>query len=285
MPSLRTIVAGMMVLSITVATLLTWVANTALEKTKAELVAARALSMQVVPVEKIYVAARALRYGERLTAQEIRAVNWPVEAIPDGAFLVEAADIFPAEGPDFRHVIRGMEAGEAILASKVTAPGAEAGVSARLSPGQRAFAIQVDVQTGVSGLLRPGDRVDVYWTGQSGGQSGTVTRLIETALQIIAVDQSADIDVSKPAVARTITVQALPQQVASLTQAQATGRLSLSLVGSFDETIAEARDVDLSALVGTKPAPPEPIPETRICTVTTRRAGEKSSETPIHCRN
>jgi pilus assembly protein CpaB len=285
MPSLRVISAGMMVLSIAIATFLAFIANTALEKTKADLIAARTLSVQVVPTERIYVAARPLHYGQKLTKQEIRAVNWPKEAIPEGAFFVEANDLFPDDAPDFRHVIRTMEAGEAILAPKVTALGAEGGVSGRLAAGQRAFAIQVDVQTGVSGLIRPGDRVDVYWTGQNGSQSGTVTRLIETALQIIAIDQSADVDVSKPAVARTITVQSSPQQVASLTQAQATGRLSLSLVGSMDETIAEAHDVDAKSLIGSRQPNPEPIRETRICKVTTRRAGEKVLETPIHCRN
>ena len=49
-------------------------------------------------------------------------------------------------------------------------PGQDAGVSSRLSKGMRAFAIRVDVATGVSGFLRPGDRVDVYWSGTIQGR-------------------------------------------------------------------------------------------------------------------
>ena len=58
-----------------------------------------------------------------------------------------------------------MEINEPILKIKVTEPGQDAGVSSRLERGMRAFAISVNVTSGVSGLLRPGDRVDVYWTG------------------------------------------------------------------------------------------------------------------------
>ena len=52
---------------------------------------------------------------------------------------------------------------------KVTDPGEEAGVTSQLEPGMRAFALRVDVASGVSGFLRPGDRVDIYWTGSVGG--------------------------------------------------------------------------------------------------------------------
>jgi pilus assembly protein CpaB len=90
----------------------------------------------------------------------------------------------------------------------------------------RAFALRVDVASGVSGFVRPGDRVDVYWTGRPPGRNeGEFTKLIDTNVRIIAIDQTADEDRNSP-LARTVTVEATPQQVASLAQAQATGRLS-----------------------------------------------------------
>ena len=56
----------------------------------------------------------------------------------------------------------------------------------------RAFTIRVDATSGVSGFLRPSDRVDVYWSGRS--EIGEVTQLIEAGVRIIAIDQSADED-------------------------------------------------------------------------------------------
>ena len=115
----------------------------------------------------------------------MRAVGWPSNALPEGVFL-DAAALFPA-GEEPRVVLRAMEAGEAILAVKVTEPGEDAGVSSRLSAGMRAFAVRVDVASGVSGFLRPGDRVDVYSTGRAGDSD--VTKLIQTGIRIVAIDQ------------------------------------------------------------------------------------------------
>ena len=68
--------------------------------------------------------------------------------------------------------------------------------------------------SGVAGFLRPGDRVDVYWTGNARGE--TVTRLIREAVQIIAIDQITDEDRNNPIVARTITIEAHPTEIATL---------------------------------------------------------------------
>ena len=122
----------------------------------------------------------------------------------------------------------------------------------------RAFAIRVDVASGVSGFLRPGDVVDVYWTGQRQGDE--VTRLVEARVPIIAVDQTTDADRVEASVAQTVTVEATPLQVASLAQAQATGSLTLSLVGVGDEGVAEAVEVDQRRLLGLAMQEPEPEP-------------------------
>jgi Flp pilus assembly protein CpaB len=145
-------------------------------------------------------------------------------------------ELFPKGEDVLRSVLRTIDKDEALLAGKVTAPGEDAGVGARLAAGMRAFAVRVDVTSGVSGFLRPGDRVDFYWTGSPPGGGGEITKLIDTNVRLIAVDQSADEDISDAAIARTVTVEATPQQVASLAQAQQSGRLWLSLVGVDDAT-------------------------------------------------
>lgn len=248
----------------------------------------RMARVENVPTVDVYVATRALRYGEMLDTEAVRKVRWPEEAIPEGAFI-DAAALFPAENAKPRFVLRTMEKDEAILAVKVTKPGEDAGITSQLERGMRAFAIRVDVSTGVSGFLRPGDRVDVYWTGSIGdtveGARGDITRLIENSVQLIAVDQSAGGDLDGTLIARTVTVAVRPEQVASLAQAQTTGRLSLSLVGVGDDTVASAIEVNQRSLLGLAAIDIVPeMAEKKVCTIRTRRGAEVVN-IPIPCSN
>ncbi len=243
--------------------------------------AERAVTAQMVPTVEVFTLNRALKYGEKITPEDINRIKWPENAIPKGAFLTEE-DLFPNGVDVLRTVVRAMEQDEAILAIKVTEPGEDAGITSRLTKGMRAFAIRVDVSTGVSGFLRPGDRVDVYWSGDSQGER--VTQLIEAGVQLIAVDQVADEDRNEAKIAQTVTVQVSPQQVASLAQAQSTGSLSLSLVGAKDDTIAEAIEVDQQLLLGIEEEVVVESQQKKICTIRTRR-GNEVVEIPIPCTN
>ena len=250
---------------------------------------AQAALAKVVATKTVWVADKPLKYGQPLTREDVRAVDWPENAIPEGSFLAET-DLFPENTREQRVVLRNIEKDEAILAVKVTEPGEDSGLTSRLARGMRAFTIKVDVSSGVSGFLRPGDRVDVYWTGRVdiGNQSsnGDVTKLIESAVPLIAIDQSADaLGMGEANIAKTVTVAVNPQQVAALAQAQSTGKLSLSLVGVNDDTVAEAIEVDQRSLLGIKTQ--ETIAEVakeKVCTIRTRR-GAEVVEIPIPCTN
>jgi pilus assembly protein CpaB len=175
---------------------------------------------------------------------------------------------------------------EPVLASKVTEPGEDVGLTARLTKGMRAFAISVDVASGVSGFVQPGDLVDVYWTGTTGVEgTGAMTRRIENSIKIIAIDQTANAENSTgTTIARTVTVEATPEQVARLAQAQATGNLALSLVGNNDSTTSGLVQVDSRALLGIEKQAEVVIEAEKVCTVKTRK-GADVVETPIACTN
>ncbi|AZV77198.1 Flp pilus assembly protein CpaB [Parasedimentitalea marina] len=252
---------------------------------------AQANAQKVVNIETVdvFVANRALKYGERLTQDAVRLVQWPQDSVPEGTYSSLDA-LFPPEFKgEFRVVLRTVEANEAVLAVKITKPGEDAGITSRLKRGMRAFAIKVDVSSGVSGFLRPGDRVDVYWTGNLGDadelRRGELTRLIQTNMELIAIDQSAGGDIDSASIARTVTVSALPKHVAALAQAQTTGRLSLSLVGAGDDTIASFVEVDQRSLLGLGERVSAPERESeKVCTIRTRR-GAEVVEIPIPCTN
>ncbi|MEM1064069.1 MAG: Flp pilus assembly protein CpaB [Pseudomonadota bacterium] len=254
---------------------------------EAALAKEREARKDIVPTTDVIVSTRAIRYGDRLQQRYVRTVRWPTNAVPAGAFT-SMEQLFPEGDEELRTVLRAMEKDEAILAVKVTNPGEDAGVSSKLAPGMRAFALRVDVASGVSGFLRPGDRVDVWWTGRGVGDAAgrsDITRLIEAGVKLIAVDQSVDEDRNNPIVARTVTVEATPKQVASLAQAQATGRLQLSLVGAQDDDIAAGSiQVDQTDVLGIEERVVTAKPKERVCTVRTRR-GAEVVEIPIPCTN
>jgi len=254
---------------------------------------ARAQSMQVeaIPTVEVFVAKKLLNYGDVLNEADVRAVKWPANAIPEGSFA-NLKDIFPENERAPRFVLRVIEKDEAILATKVSVPGEDAGLNARIERGMRAFAIKVDVASGVSGFLRPGDRVDVYWTGMVSGDLGAelrgdITKLIEPNVRLIAVDQSANDDNSEASIARTVTVSVRPDQVAALAQAQSTGRLSLALVGVKDDTVAGAIEIDQRSLLGlVRAEKPEPVVVEKEVVCTTRvRRGAEVVELRIPCTN
>jgi len=258
------------------------------EQQNAALEAQRAAMAQNVPTVEVFAVNRVMNFGEQITPDDVRVVRYAEPFLPEGVFRSQE-ELFPNGADDLRVVLRQMEPNEPILAVKVTAPGEAAGLTTRLQRGMRAFAIRVDVASGVSGFLTPGDRVDVYWTGRAdlGGMQtmGDVTKLIETNVRLVAVDQISEGGRSGPTIARTVTVEVTPDQVAALAQAQTTGKLSLSLVGREDDTVAGAIEVDQARLLGILPQQaPAAIEREEVCTIRTRR-GAEVVEMEIPCTN
>ena len=248
----------------------------------------RAKTADAVPTQKIFVAKRAIGYGEIITDADFRLAHWPKDVLPEGYFDEENPLVVAGDEP--RVALRQIELNEAFMKVKVGEPGDGAGLTSRLKKGQRAFAIKVDVASGVSGFLRPGDRVDVYWTGRvadvsGNGRSNEVTKLIQSGIELIAIDQTANVETTNATIARTVTVAASPQVVAALAQAQSTGRLALSLLGSNDDTIATAIEIDQHTLLGIVPQQKAEVKqEAKTCSIRTRK-GADVVEIRIPCTN
>ncbi|MFN4098406.1 MAG: Flp pilus assembly protein CpaB [Pararhodobacter sp.] len=248
-----------------------YMAQTYVSQTQSALAAAQArgAAQPVMQTVQVMVATRALRYGEPIAADAVRAVTWPADAVPAGAFTTLETVIPDASRP--RVALRAMEPMEPLLEVKVTAPGQPAGIAAMLTPGFRAFTIRVDQNSGISGTLRPSNTVDIYWTGR-GSDGGEVTRLLSSGVRIIALDENADQDRNFSGVPRSVTIEAEAETVATLAQGQSTGRLSLSLVGLDDTTALSQIQVDARNLLGMETLTAAPVQER--CTVRTRRGSD-----------
>ncbi|MGQ0611955.1 MAG: Flp pilus assembly protein CpaB [Paracoccaceae bacterium] len=255
-----------------------------INQTESALAKEREVRARTGALVEVYAVNKDMSYGDVLVKDDLKAVFVQENALPEGAFR-DIEVLFPADKADLkRFVLRDLAKFEILLASRLTEPGQSVGVTGDLDKGMRAFAIRVDA----ADFLQPGDRVDIYWTGTvtSGSDSGEVTRLIGSAVKVIAVDRDGDGGLSAGDLTkRSITVSASPEQIAILAQAQATGQLVLSLVGLDDDTEVGTIEVDANALLGVTAAAPviEALPE-QVCTIRTRK-GAEVVEIPVACRD
>lgn len=157
-----------------------------------------------------------------------------------------------------RVLARAVHSGETILKSHL-AQGAGAGFSAQLPEGMRALTFPVDEEASISGMLAPGDRIDILFTTSSGNESVTVPLLfavpvIATGLRTQA-NENALPDKFQSGAFRTITVSVTPADAAKITLAQEAGRIAVALRQPKDGTpIQIARITKNSLLRGDAPA-------------------------------
>lgn len=261
-----------------------YMAQNFIGQTQAALAEERAFNEKAGKLVEVFVVNKPLKYGDALTDQDVTAIYWPEKFLPEGIFR-DPALLFPADAKGPRYIVRSVEPFEPVLASRVTEPGEVAGLTAKLDKGMRAFAIKVGVASGVSSFVQPDDFIDIYWTGAYSGSDGDVTRLIESSIQIIAVDNAfGEGQSSADTVATTVTVAGTPDQIARLAQAQATGGLSMSLVGDSTESVTSKIEVDGKSLLGIEEEAVVEVEAEEVCTIKTRK-GAEIVETPTPCKN
>jgi pilus assembly protein CpaB len=193
--------------------------------------------------QEILVAARDFKEEELLKADMVKTARLAKSALPAGAF----SSFKDIEG---RWVKTTMIEGDAIVEKKLGPKGTPPGLVANIPKGMRAFAVEVNEQSGVSGFILPGHRVDVirFETNEKNQQTRGET-ILQNVL-VLAAGQVFTRPEEKAVQSRTVTLAVTPDQVDALVAARAKGPLSLSLRGVNDHDIVE------------RPAPrPEPKDE------------------------
>lgn len=191
------------------------------------------------PAKKTFVliAARPLPAGSFLKAGDARWQSWPDAQVPAQYVRVTAAaapNTIP-KGLDGSVVRRGIAAGQPIVKEFIVRKGEHGFLAAVLTPGMRAVSINVDDATGISGLVFPGDRVDVILTHQTTTKVGTqkvhnkVSETIIVNVRVLAIDQQTNDLAGKPKRAKTVTLEVTPHQAEVIAVATRMGSLTLSL--------------------------------------------------------
>lgn len=211
-----------------------------------------------VPTLAVMVAETDLPVGTELHAEQLHAVAWPANSIPEGSFQ-------DAQGLEGKMVSVRVYKGEPILPALLVGSEAGKGLSALLPAGLRAAAVRVDDIVGVAGFIHPGDSVDVIATMRTEGGSGVLaSRVILQNIRVLAVGKDLDpqqtgAEKVVPATVATLLVTAEESERLALASAQ--GKLLLTLRGSADTAIVDTKGVSPNALlVSAEPSPPSPPP-------------------------
>lgn len=182
---------------------------------------------------QIYVARTTLEVGTFMTKGDFEPRDWPETAILASHLRHGKVDPTTFEGSVVRERI---VAGEPLLIEKLVKPGERGFLAAVLLPGRRAVSVGVDAVSGHSGLVLPGDRVDIILT-QNLEQSGSNGKFfagetIVRSVRVLAVgsrldtpDEASDMD-DRP---RTVTLEVTPRQAEAIAVANAIGDISLSV--------------------------------------------------------
>ncbi|MBT5051226.1 MAG: Flp pilus assembly protein CpaB [Rhodospirillaceae bacterium] len=164
------------------------------------------------------------------------------QAWPEGRLSPAYATKGERKKTDFvGSVVRNsLVAGQPVTDEAVVKAGERGFLAAVLTPGMRAVSVKVSAVSAISGLVFPGDRVDLILTGKfkiAGASKGerNLFRAAETVLtnvRILALDQRTDDqkgnDKAKR-VPKTATFELTPKQVQMVSVARNLGNLSLSL--------------------------------------------------------
>ena len=204
------------------------------------------------PKGQVVLAMKDLPVGAIVGERDVRAVEWPGEAIPPG-FLSVPEEVIG------RGVITPVKLNEPLLEGKLAPRGAGGGLPTIITDGMRALSVRVDEVIAVAGFVIPGTRVDVLLTKAVGGE--TITRAILQNVQILAAGQSIQTDAEgKPQTVAVITVLLSPEQAELLTLAANQGRIQMTLRNMLDTLQVVTQGARSDALLRVGRTTPSPRP-------------------------
>jgi pilus assembly protein CpaB len=208
---------------------------------------------------EVFVPAAHLAAGTILRAEHLTSIGLADSAITPELVVADDAGRTLLIGSVAR---QPLPRGVPIARSATVQPGERGFLAAVLPQGKRAISIPISETAGISGLVQPGDRVDIILTYSISG--GTIdaerdvkaSETVITNLRVLALDQrlganeqirEASGNVAPVPVARTATLEVTPRQAEMITLSTTLGDLSLvlnSVRDGGDPEVAEAGEGD-----------------------------------------
>jgi pilus assembly protein CpaB len=201
-----------------------------------------AATTESVRTEEILVATSSLAAGTLLRTHDVAWQTVPGTPQPGDIVRPSAAarEAQPEIDEGARALVSGaalrapVKAGDPIHRESIVKPGDRDFLQVVLAPGARAIAIPVALGGASTGLLYPGDRVDVILTQKFNDTAAPLTRrsVSETVvenLRVLVIDPLDAKAASGNTFGRTVTLEVIPEQAEKISVAAELGKLSLTL--------------------------------------------------------
>ncbi|OGP34443.1 MAG: Flp pilus assembly protein CpaB [Deltaproteobacteria bacterium GWC2_65_14] len=216
-------------------------------RTVAPLAAGIVLTVLAVSAARQRIASLEREIRERNEPVEIMVAAEPIPARGTLSGVNLAKKALPASGAGSRNIpaaeferILGtrirweIEPGEPILWSDLEDPKAEGSLSRTIPAGRRAITVDADPRSSFSGLLRPGDRVDILHEREA----GTGFRPLLYEIPVVAVDRLLrdPQETEERAEPSTLTLSVLPEESIRLAHAAHNGKLQYLLRNPGDHS-------------------------------------------------
>ena len=223
-------------------------------------------SKEAIPVA---VAKVGLPWGTKLTKAMIKEVPYLRESLPEGY----ASDMATLTG---RVLIASVQENEPILESRLAPTDiTTGGVSAVIKPGNRAIAVKGDKVIGISGFVRPGNRLDVLVTLKDPRSKKDVTKTVLENVLVLATGTEIKEGVDgKASPVDVYTLEVTPHEGERLALAAIQGRLQFALRNISDAKTVLTKGATIPGTLAFFKEPVKQKPGKRMHTVEVIRGGK-----------
>jgi pilus assembly protein CpaB len=193
----------------------------------------------------VMIAARDLPVGHLLQQEDMRVLEWPVGAVPDG-FARDPSEVVG------RGLIASVRMNEPLLFTKISGADSGYGLELAVTPGMRATAVRVNEVSGVAGWMHEGQRVDVLVTLDQGAQiQDPITQIVLQDVEVLRIGTIVEVDDKNESIPVTVvTLHVDPEQSERLTLAETKGQIRLALRNPLDRDTVDTQGVMPRELVG-----------------------------------
>jgi pilus assembly protein CpaB len=208
-----------------------------------------------------------LPWGTKIRKEMLKSVPFLKESLPIG-YVTNPDQL---EG---RVVISPVKATEAVLESRLAPTDVTVGgVSAVIKPGMRAIAVKGDKVIGISGFIKPGNRVDVLVTMKNPANKKETTKMVLSNVLVLAtgteIQEKANGETNSVDV---YTLEVDPEQGELLALSAAEGKLQFALRNDVDmETVLTKGATISKTLASLRGADPKVKTPTKVKTWVPRK--------------
>lgn len=208
---------------------------------------------------EVVVAAYNIPAGTPLSRDMLKTRTVPGQFLPANPLLARDIDIYLGQA-----VAQDIEADAMIMTSDFATMELARTLAGRIPTGERAMTIPVDAITGIAGLLRPGDRVDILGTFPVHGEDdlipeagsdavGYVTLSLLQNVTLLAVGQEISEvgarDASSRGMYSNVTLSLTPNEAELIVISQTRGNLQLLLRHREDLDSVEVQRTTLRSVL------------------------------------